>query len=148
MAYSKTNWVNGTTPANATNMNKIETELETLDNGIIGTTLYNNSTGTTSSITLSSSIANFSFIKIYGYFKYSTNNETAYFCREYEAINGQNYEVTGSVYSGTTNTFITSQINTITDTTVSRGTAILLKIGDGVERTNGLVYITKIVGFE
>ena len=148
MAYSKTNWVNGTTPANATNMNKIENELELLDNGLTGTILYENAAGATSSITLSSNISNFSTIKIYGYFKYSTNNATAYFCREYEAINGQNYEVTGSVYSGTTNTFITSQINTISDITVTRGTAILLKIGDGVERTNGLVYITKIVGFE
>ena len=31
MAYSKTNWVNGTTPLNDKNMNKIENELENLD---------------------------------------------------------------------------------------------------------------------
>lgn len=32
MAYTKTNWVNGSTPAiNANNLNKIENELETLD---------------------------------------------------------------------------------------------------------------------
>lgn len=31
-SYTKTNWVNGTTPANATNMNKIEDALEQLFN--------------------------------------------------------------------------------------------------------------------
>lgn len=31
MAYTKTNWVNGTTPLNDKNMNKIENELENLD---------------------------------------------------------------------------------------------------------------------
>lgn len=33
MAYEKTIWVNGETPAGATNMNKIENELEALDTG-------------------------------------------------------------------------------------------------------------------
>lgn len=32
MSYVKTNWVNGTTPVNADNMNKIEDQLEALDN--------------------------------------------------------------------------------------------------------------------
>lgn len=31
MAYTKTNWKNGTTPINETNLNKIENELATLD---------------------------------------------------------------------------------------------------------------------
>lgn len=35
MAYTKTNWVNGSAPAiNANNLNKIETELEALDNDV------------------------------------------------------------------------------------------------------------------
>ena len=34
MAYTKTNWVNGTTPLNDKNMNKIENELENLDTNI------------------------------------------------------------------------------------------------------------------
>lgn len=34
MAYSKTTWVNGQTPINDTNLNKIENELEALDNVI------------------------------------------------------------------------------------------------------------------
>ena len=34
MAYTKTNWVNNTTPINATNLNKIEDELEILDKNI------------------------------------------------------------------------------------------------------------------
>ena len=34
MAYEKTNWSNNTTPINATNLNKIENELESLDNGV------------------------------------------------------------------------------------------------------------------
>lgn len=33
MAYSKTTWVNGQTPINDTNLNKIENELEALDTG-------------------------------------------------------------------------------------------------------------------
>lgn len=32
MAYTKTNWVNGQTPINATNLNKIENQLEANDN--------------------------------------------------------------------------------------------------------------------
>ena len=35
MAYTKTNWVNGTTPINETNLNKIEDELVTLEDGSI-----------------------------------------------------------------------------------------------------------------
>src|SRR5262245_7521103 len=31
MAYTKTNWVDGTTPVNAVNLNKIETEVQALD---------------------------------------------------------------------------------------------------------------------
>lgn len=34
MAYVKTVWENGTTPINETNLNKIENELETLDNNL------------------------------------------------------------------------------------------------------------------
>lgn len=34
MAYSKTNWVNGQTPINETNLNKIENELESLEKDI------------------------------------------------------------------------------------------------------------------
>ena len=34
MAYTKTNWVNGETPINATNLNKIENQLEALTNMI------------------------------------------------------------------------------------------------------------------
>lgn len=34
MAYSKTTWVNGQTPINDTNLNKIENELEALDTGL------------------------------------------------------------------------------------------------------------------
>lgn len=35
MAYSKTNWVNGQTPINETNLNKIENELESLEKGFV-----------------------------------------------------------------------------------------------------------------
>lgn len=34
MAYTKTNWVNGQTPINETNLNKIENELESLEKDI------------------------------------------------------------------------------------------------------------------
>lgn len=34
MAYSKTNWVNGQTPINANNLNKIENELENVDKSL------------------------------------------------------------------------------------------------------------------
>lgn len=40
MAYVKTNWQNGVTPVNADNMNKIENELEALDQAGGGTQLY------------------------------------------------------------------------------------------------------------
>lgn len=36
MSYTKTNWVDGTTPLSASNMNKIENQLETNTNDIAG----------------------------------------------------------------------------------------------------------------
>ena len=46
MAYTKTNWVNGTTPVNDTNMNKIENALENLDTNISKSTDEYSSTRT------------------------------------------------------------------------------------------------------
>lgn len=46
MAYTKTNWVNGTTPLNDKNMNKIENELENLDTNISKSTDEYSSTST------------------------------------------------------------------------------------------------------
>lgn len=46
MAYTKTNWVNGTTPLNDKNMNKIENELENLDTNISKSTDEYSSTRT------------------------------------------------------------------------------------------------------
>lgn len=46
MAYTKTNWVNGTTPLNDTNMNKIENALENLDTNISKSTDEYSSTRT------------------------------------------------------------------------------------------------------
>lgn len=46
MAYTKTNWVNGTTPLNDKNMNKIENALENLDTNISKSTDEYSSTST------------------------------------------------------------------------------------------------------
>lgn len=46
MSYTKTNWVNGTTPVNDTNMNKIENALENLDTNISKSTDEYSSTRT------------------------------------------------------------------------------------------------------
>ena len=44
MAYTKTTWVNGTTPVDATNMNKIENGISTLDTGKLDKTAVVNTT--------------------------------------------------------------------------------------------------------
>lgn len=102
MAYNKTVWVNDSTPAiNATNLNNIENGIETNDTSIgniselettatnltsaineiisnyqklVPTVLYNNSSGTYGSITLSDSVANYSTIEIY----FHTNDGAGY----------------------------------------------------------------------
>lgn len=102
MAYNKTVWVNDSTPAiNATNLNNIENGIETNDTSIgniselettatnltsaineiilkyqklVPTVLYDNSSGTYGSITLSDSVANYSTIEIY----FHTNDGTGF----------------------------------------------------------------------
>lgn len=69
MAYTKTNWENlpsTNTPINATNLNKIENNLETL-NGVV---LYENANGfedngTNVDFTLSDSLSNYSYVEIH-----------------------------------------------------------------------------------
>ena len=97
MAYSKTIWVNGETAAGATNMNKIENELEALDTGKqnnltagdnisinendeisvtginIPTVVYNNSSGNNGDVTFTESISGAKEIEIV-YF-YSTTQK-------------------------------------------------------------------------
>lgn len=90
MAYTKTNWVNGQTPINATNLNHIEDGIESVEqeipvventqsnsqtdayscdyvNGALSDklqayTLYENASGTTGEVTLNDSRANYEFI--------------------------------------------------------------------------------------
>ena len=164
MSYTKTNWVNGTTPANETNMNKIEDELETLDtttteldteintinDKIAGTVLYENETGTTGNIVLSNDISNYKRIKMYGYVVYSVSNVKSNFGKEYLINSGvTNYTLTETCYNGQAHTLIVCQLNIISGTNLTRGTCILLQIGETPRRTtDGVAYITKIVGFE
>jgi hypothetical protein len=69
---TKITFVNGTTPAvNATNLNQMQTNIENAINALNPVVLYNNTSGTTGTVTLSETAANFQYLEIffdaYGY---------------------------------------------------------------------------------
>lgn len=93
MAYSKTTWINGTTPINATNLNHIEDGIASVEseipevkttqtssstatyscnyvNDVTGTIIYNNPSGATNNFQLTDSVANYKRIDIV----YATND--------------------------------------------------------------------------
>lgn len=86
---TKITFTNGTTPAlNATNLNQMQTNIENAINSASNTLtpkqLYNNASGTTGTVTLNETSANFSYLEIffdaYGYKSvrvFSPNGKTA-----------------------------------------------------------------------
>lgn len=58
------NFENGVTPINDTNLNKMQTALQKAITDLKGTVLYEDSTGTTSDITLSETAANFKKLEV------------------------------------------------------------------------------------
>jgi hypothetical protein len=68
MSYTKTNWINGETPINATNLNNIENGIKVNANNIEnlkGYILYENVEGSKETITLNETSSNFKYIEIY-----------------------------------------------------------------------------------
>ena len=83
---TKITFVNGTTPAlNATNLNQMQTNVENAINELKPVVLYNNTSGTTGTATLSETAANFQYLEIFyskgGIYNsvkvYSPNNKKA-----------------------------------------------------------------------
>ncbi len=63
---NKITFVNGTTPAiNDTNLNQMQLNIEDAINALTPVTLYNNTSGTLSTITLSETSANFTYLEIF-----------------------------------------------------------------------------------
>lgn len=63
---TKITFTNGTTPAlNATNLNQMQTNIENAINALIPVQLFNNTSGTLSTITLSETSANFTYLEIF-----------------------------------------------------------------------------------
>lgn len=62
---TKITFVNGTTPAiNDTNLNQMQTNIENAINALNPVVLYNNASGTTGTVTLSETAANFQYLEI------------------------------------------------------------------------------------
>ena len=172
MAYSKTIWVNGETAAGATNMNKIENELEALDTGkqdnltagtnitidqnnVISATgideivvLYNDTTGTNGNITFSSSIT-------------SANNIEIIYCRRRVSTGTSVFKSTGKLpyssgmeialdinfYSQDTNQQSIAKIVTASSSglTVNGENTMQQSGGQVVTGATTNIYITKVI---
>ncbi len=129
-------------------INNVKTGLESKING---TTLYENSTGTTENITLNKDKSNFSIIKICGYFK--REDVVSKFCRDFIIDEMNNYEISGVVRNGSARTYIVSEILTINESSLIRDTQFELGIADDsiastIRTTGKFIYITKIIGYE
>mgnify|MGYP003292128733 CR=1 FL=1 len=104
-------------------------------------TLYSNSSGTTGTVTLSESAANFDYIEIFAH------RSTRYFSQKIAAPNGKTVSLTHSFYNTDSLLYIYSQTNTISGTSITRGTEAYF-ISDGTTRSGATnTYIDKVVGY-
>ncbi len=173
MAYTKTNWVNGTTPINATNLNHIENGIESVEQEIPDvkntqsnsqtdtyscdyvedhfqlkpTILYENSTGTITSVPLSETVEHFVYIDV------SFRKDNAY--NTMRIPNPHNKSFTLTLW----NMWSTNNIQQMFKKISIYGTDISEEYGaymnystDGNNPSltieNNTVYITKVVGYK
>lgn len=147
MGYIKTNWIDGETPINATNLNKIENGISDVENAINGAILYDNPTGSADTITLNDSLAN--YLKILVEYKANT-----YGYKTMEVLNPNSknivldyisyasntvIQVSSSIFQATGNQLVYSNSCMINHQTNG---SVVTEIG------NKLIKITKVIGYK
>lgn len=109
-----------------TNLTNLTTTVNTLNTNlakILPKSLYANSSGTTGNITLSDTIANYTYIEIAGYVNSSanTNYKTA-FCQRFRQVgNGYQYNLFAPLYNGSTYLYTAAQVITLNAKALTRG---------------------------
>lgn len=113
---------------------------------ILGTELYNNTTGSNSAITLSESVANFTYVEIYyrnndNYYNstkiYEPNGKIAYLDADYPYTTGEGYS-----YAKKTSV----QISGTSITPINYVELTIMPTGANIQNKNN-IYITRVVGY-
>lgn len=139
---NKITFVNGTTPAiNDTNLNQMQTNIENAINVLKPVVLYTNNTGTTGTVTLSETSANFSYLDIF-----LRRDTWEYFTRVY-LPNGKTIIATTSQFYGTNeeDLYIYSKKMSISGNKInvaySKGTYNQVAFNDDIN------YIIRVIGY-
>ena len=115
-------------------------------NKILGTELYNNTTGSNSAITLSESVANFTYLEIFyrnndNYYNstkiYQPNGKIAYLDADYPYTSGEGYS-----YAKKTSV----QISGTSITPINYVELTIMPTGANIQNKNN-IYITRVVGY-
>lgn len=123
-----------------------EESLEVNGIHILGIELYNNTTGSNDTITLSESAANFTYLEIFyrsndNYYNstkiYQPNNKTAYLNADYPYTSGEGYS-----YAKKTSV----QIQNTSITPINYAEITLMPTGATIQNKNN-IYITRVVGY-
>ena len=151
MAYIKTEWVNGETPLNETNLNNIENGIETNDKAINGTVLFENVEGVVGDLTIQDDITNYAYVDI-AYSRSSWDSPTItnrYF------VNKEANKCCAmlSVVYGTASSkiIVVTAYATITETTLAFETvrSMVTEIATSASQSNtNAIKIFKIVGYK
>ena len=156
----KINWINGQaggTPLSAENLNQMQTNIEdaidevntSLNTKITGTSLYEDSTGTKGTVTLSDSAANYNFLEIF-FYNSSTGTNTHKFIKVFNP-NNKNILLDFVDFNSSSLNFET-RVMLISGTSISNVRRRHYTIADSESWTpygsaSDSIYITKVVGY-
>ena len=110
-----------------------------------GTTLYQNSTGTTGTVTLSQDISSMKRIRISGY-DYYGNTTKYYFTFDADVLVGEKFGLSFKSHDGESNSYYATEVLTIGASSITRGTQLHFR-EPNIERSTTSIYITKVIGF-
>lgn len=129
------------TDALSANQGKVLKEL------LEGTVLYENSTGTSGTVTLSQNITNFKRIKISGF---ATQNNNFYFCQEFEVHVNEKTGLVFKTYDSSTYYYMATESLTLNTNSITRGSQKIIGLSGGGNLINdeAIIYITKVVGYD
>lgn len=117
------------------------------NDGVKGIELYNNPSGTNGDVTLNDSVANYSYIEIYGYANgYYTSHKTAAFSGQNITIHNQ-YNI-GHLLVITTTRYTLNGTSIIVDVSNSGYATINTSNVAGLSEGTNYFNITKVIGYK
>ena len=143
---TKITFTNGTTPAlNATNLNQMQTNTENAINELKPIVLYNNSTGTTGTVTLSQNASNFSMLEIF-----YTKSSIGYQSVKVFSPNGKTVSLITGYINSTSEAQLLLPRATISGTSITRSYSGLINFNASSHgmSTGNEVAIYAVVGYK